>query len=157
MRSCRWGGGGQTTDPSPAGPGARSLGADQGGAWLWGAGGGEATHQDEQANHLYRKHLAEPSSSSRGDEKSPFFSKMSWARAGGGRTPGENEQAPPAHAAPLGCLTQHGALGLPVLAQMARLYRFGGRVLFHCVSVDHIFFICPSVGGHLGCFCILAV
>ena len=32
-----------------------------------------------------------------------------------------------------------------------------GWVVFHCVYVDHIFFIHSSIDGHVGCFLILAV
>ena len=34
---------------------------------------------------------------------------------------------------------------------------FYGWVVFHCISIYHIFFIHSSVDGHLGCFHILAI
>ena len=34
---------------------------------------------------------------------------------------------------------------------------FYGWVVFHCIYINHIFFICSSVGGHLGCFHVLAI
>ena len=48
-----------------------------------------------------------------------------------------------------------------MLLQMALFHSFYSRVVFHCVCVcvcvHCIFFIHSSVGGHLDCFCVLAI
>ena len=45
-----------------------------------------------------------------------------------------------------------------MLLQKAKFHSFFyGWVVFHCIHIYYIFFIHSSVGGHLGCFHILAI
>ena len=43
-----------------------------------------------------------------------------------------------------------------MLQQMALFHPFYGGVVFHCICIPQIF-LHLSIGGHLGCFCVLAI
>ena len=44
-----------------------------------------------------------------------------------------------------------------MLWQMKRFFTLWLRVIFHFLSIYHIFFICSSISGYLGCFHIVAI